>query len=494
MKAPHLAAPERATASAPLRINTRGDAHEREAERAADAYGVTSMAGAPFSFDQVSLLQRCACGSGAADGECEECANERLERSAAEASGGVDGGLAPPVVHDVLGTSGQPLEPAVRGRMEQHFGADFGHVRVHTGPQAAESARAVRANAYPVGHHIVFDAGRYQPGARRGQRLLAHELAHVVQQGRRPGLPLQRDETAPAKSGGQGPSATPTDVAIVLGDEADALVEAHTYAPIVLRVTSGTDAAAKLKALNRPIGTIFVVSHSTRAGEVQVISGIGTISWVKLSDFSKDLKGTLPPDKTPKEVDFRGCKLGEAPGQMETFRQNVGAQSARATNCWSIITTASPLVAPDGSEITKPSDVPKGQEANFDRALRNQVNNLKSSDGVAVKNCLIGLAKGETADKQFAKIKQLYFKNGGNLAAGWASPVFDNTWQKDSICVKDMTASTSPCKVVTVAAPAPAAPGGGGKKGAMLMEPVPGERLDAVADTPSAAEAEEALA
>jgi hypothetical protein len=488
-----VAAPEGTSTAAPLRINTPGDAYEREAERAASAYGVTTVAGAPFTSGQVSRLQRCACGGGAPEGECEECAKALQRSAAAPAPASPDGALAPAVVHDVLRAPGEPLDPGVRGRMEHHFGVDFGHVRVHTGARAEESARAVRANAYTVGSHVVFDAGRYQPGAARGQRLLAHELAHVVQQGRRAGLPLQRDDKAPAPTGGQAQAGAATDVAIVLGDEADAMVEARTYAPVVIRVTSGADAAAKLKALNRPINTIFVVSHSTQAGQVQVISGIGTIAWVKLSDFSKDLKGALPPNQAPKEVDFRGCKLGESPGQMETFRQNVGAQSARATNCWSIISTASPLTAPDGSDITKPSDVPKGQEANVDQALRTQINNLTSADGRRVKDCMIGLAKGETADKQFAKIKQLYFKNAGNLAAGWASPVYDYTWQKDSICVKDMTATTTPCKVVTVAAPAPGS-GGGSKKSALLMEPVPGARLDAVADTPTSADAEEALA
>lgn len=475
-----------------LRVNAPGDVYEQEADRAADAYGRSTAAGLPFTLSQVALHRQCACGGSEPDGECAECAKARLQRSSPGAHAGRDVAVAPSLVADVLRGPGDPIEPRLRGGMERHFGVDFSRVRIHTSAEAAESARAVRANAYTVGRHIVFDSGRYQPASTAGQRLLAHELAHVVQQQARPGLPLQRDDKDPTTTSGEsGSGGTPTDVAIVLGDEADAMVEAHSYAPIVLRVTSGTDAAAKLKALNRPIGTIFVVSHSTRAGEVQVISGIGTISWVKLSDFSKDLKGALPAGKTPKEVDFRGCKLGEAPGQMETFRQNIGAQTARATNCWSIVATASPLVAPDGSEITSPSQIPKGEEANFDRALRTQINNLRSDDGRRVKDCLIGLAAGETADRQFAKIRQIYFRNAGNLTAGWASPVFDKTWQKESICVKDMTETTSPCKVVKTQAPPPKPASSGGKQS--LLGPIPGERLDAIADTPSS-EIEEALA
>jgi outer membrane protein OmpA-like peptidoglycan-associated protein len=66
--------------------------------------------------------------------------------------------------------------------MEARFGHDFSRVRVHTDPTAARSARAVHALAYTVGSDIAFDAGRYAPDTGAGRRLLAHELAHVVQQ------------------------------------------------------------------------------------------------------------------------------------------------------------------------------------------------------------------------------------------------------------------------------------------------------------------------
>ncbi len=70
--------------------------------------------------------------------------------------------------------------------MEPRFGHDCGSVRVHTDARAAESAQAVNALAYTVGNGIVFDAGEYAPATPDGQRLLAHELAHVVQQERGP--------------------------------------------------------------------------------------------------------------------------------------------------------------------------------------------------------------------------------------------------------------------------------------------------------------------
>jgi hypothetical protein len=66
--------------------------------------------------------------------------------------------------------------------MESRFGEDFSGVRVHTDGQASESARSVNAQAYTVGNDIVFAGGRYDPGSSTGQRTIAHELTHVVQQ------------------------------------------------------------------------------------------------------------------------------------------------------------------------------------------------------------------------------------------------------------------------------------------------------------------------
>lgn len=89
---------------------------------------------------------------------------------------------APSVVQDVLNSSGEPLDAATRAFMEPRFGHDFSGVRVHTNEKAAESARAVDALAYTVGQDIVFGFGQYTNRMQTGQRLLAHELTHVVQQ------------------------------------------------------------------------------------------------------------------------------------------------------------------------------------------------------------------------------------------------------------------------------------------------------------------------
>ena len=90
--------------------------------------------------------------------------------------------VAPDSVHTALDSPGSPLEPALRRDMEQRFGHDLSRVRVHAGGAAEQSARDVDAQAYTAGHDIVFGAGRFTLDTHRGRRLLAHELAHVVQQ------------------------------------------------------------------------------------------------------------------------------------------------------------------------------------------------------------------------------------------------------------------------------------------------------------------------
>jgi hypothetical protein len=134
----------------------------------------------------VVLQRKCACG-GRGEGECAECKKKEesgLQRSpaaGARASSGV-----PPIVHEVLRSPGQPLDRGTRAFMEPRFGQDFSQVRVHTDSKAAQSARAVGALAYTVGSDLVFGTEQYAPEAAGGIRLLAHELAHVVQQGSTP--------------------------------------------------------------------------------------------------------------------------------------------------------------------------------------------------------------------------------------------------------------------------------------------------------------------
>ncbi len=112
-------------------------------------------------------LQR-KCGGG---GCCSDCDRKKLQRSGE----GPAPRYAPPIVHDVLRGRGEPLDRGTRAAMEPRFAHDFSGVRVHRDTRAAESAAAVGARAYTVGSHVIL-------GANATHDVLAHELAHTIQQ------------------------------------------------------------------------------------------------------------------------------------------------------------------------------------------------------------------------------------------------------------------------------------------------------------------------
>jgi len=128
------------------------------------------------------LQRKCACGgSASSSGECESCKKKKAALQRAPTLQAAPN-MAPPIVHEALRSPGQPLDGRTRAFFEPRFGHDFSRVRIHADRRAAESAQAVNAFAYTVGHHIFFAPDRFAPGTREGSRLLAHELTHTVQQ------------------------------------------------------------------------------------------------------------------------------------------------------------------------------------------------------------------------------------------------------------------------------------------------------------------------
>lgn len=143
---------------------------------------VPSFISAPSGF----LQHKCACGNHTIGGECESCGKKNLSLQRKTQDTGLNlhhSDAVPPIVHEVLRSSGQPLDSRTRAFMEPRFGQDFSQVRVHTGDEATRSAEAVDALAYTVGNNVVFGRGQYCPDTTAGRQLLAHELTHTEQQG-----------------------------------------------------------------------------------------------------------------------------------------------------------------------------------------------------------------------------------------------------------------------------------------------------------------------
>jgi hypothetical protein len=157
---------------AKLAVGPVDDPLEREADRAAEQVMRAGAAPGPrLGAATAQLSRKCAA--------CEEA--ETLQR-APDAASGPAGGEAPAPVHDVLRATGNQLDPSARAFFEQRFGADFAPVRIHAGAGAAAAVRSVGARAFTVGTNVVVDPHEYAPHSAEGRSLLAHELAHVVQQ------------------------------------------------------------------------------------------------------------------------------------------------------------------------------------------------------------------------------------------------------------------------------------------------------------------------
>ena len=185
-QAPKAAAPLPGVIQAKLEVGAVDDPLETEADRVADH--VMRMADpARPAHESVPVVRRM----------CAECKDEEEEKEGnvqRKASGaGEWSGPAPQSVHEVVGSPGRPLAASDRAFFEPRLGVDLSAVRIHDDSHAAESARSIGARAYTVGSHVAF-AGPAQTSNESGRRLLAHELAHVAQQGAAP----QTTRSAPA--------------------------------------------------------------------------------------------------------------------------------------------------------------------------------------------------------------------------------------------------------------------------------------------------------
>jgi hypothetical protein len=170
---PLMAAPPRHTIQPKLSVGPADDPLEHEADRIADQTMQKSATELSIGASQVQVSRKCAA--------CEE--DERAQALQTKRAGppvAADEGLDS--VSDVLRSPGRPLDPASRAYFAPRFGRDFSRVRVYDGAEAAASARAIGALAYTVGGNIVFGNGQYAPETAEGAKLIAHELAHVVQQ------------------------------------------------------------------------------------------------------------------------------------------------------------------------------------------------------------------------------------------------------------------------------------------------------------------------
>lgn len=160
-----------------LKVSSPNDTAEIEADRVADR--VMRM-----PSDRIFPVNDIAPAKKTIHRKCNTCEDEepRIQRKPLPSSGAPAPSQSPGHVREALNSAGRPLDRETRGFFEPRMGYDLGAVRVYTGDAAERSARAVDAKAYTLGSDIVFGSDQFAPGTTEGRRLLAHELAHTLQQ------------------------------------------------------------------------------------------------------------------------------------------------------------------------------------------------------------------------------------------------------------------------------------------------------------------------
>ena len=171
---------------AKLAVGGANDPFEREADRTADAvmaFGLAPPIGAVGAGSTSVPLANRAVGKGDPPTKKDEDDSKKLVQ---KDSLGPGPAMVPTAVEGSIermsAGGGSPLPAPLRSVFEPRFGYAFSDVRMHTGNEAASAARALGARAFTVGDNVFFGAGEYQPSSQQGQRLIAHELTHTIQQ------------------------------------------------------------------------------------------------------------------------------------------------------------------------------------------------------------------------------------------------------------------------------------------------------------------------
>jgi hypothetical protein len=179
---------------AKLTIGQPNDKYEQEADRVAAEVVQQINAPASVQSSQGMSVQRTAVSE-------EEEIQAKLENTSLQRKEAIMGGEASPDLDTAINTargSGQPLDSGLQQSMGQAIGAEFSGVRVHTDATSDRLNQSIQAKAFTTGQDVFFRQGAYNPSSRGGQELIAHELTHVVQQGK---STLQRTEQLSERGG-----------------------------------------------------------------------------------------------------------------------------------------------------------------------------------------------------------------------------------------------------------------------------------------------------
>lgn len=303
--------------------------------------------------------------------------------------------------------SGKPLEPDTRSEMKTAFGQDFSDVYIHTDAESNTLSQQLGAKAFTTGSDIFFREGAYQPGSESGQKLIAHELTHVVQQSSAsapqrlkdiPGAPeklpkkeldvhhdMRSERRAEVlahtpvyeihrKPDGKPkqPTTTRQDVAIIVGRPSGKIARKETrkekeqmrawrsaakaLAPQVFEGLTVDKAFAGLSKIKTPIGKLYIIGHADESGVAEIDAKGRTVS-TTVEDLTKRMRaatGSLG-NKAPLSVEMLTCFGGGSPKTMGEIGKAVGAPTVRAPVWMTVITGYIPRL-PRRQRVAKMSE------------------------------------------------------------------------------------------------------------------------------------------
>ncbi len=242
---------------------------------------------------------------------------------------------------------GQPLDPGTQLKMEGAFGADFGRIRLHTDPDADQLSRSLSADAFTTGADIFFRSGIYDPSTTTGTKVLAHELAHTVQQG----------AAGPVVNRIQRSTAAPPVVQRLFGANAKKHVKTNSYPAIEATLAKAQQGAATeaeinkaLKAVERHLKIAAKMKGGDASGQMATLRNLARYLGDELG-FARDRIRMAATNKQAKAINEGAASAGAAPRASSAPAMS-GAAGGLATPAPGQVGTSYTLDAPyvaDGS-------------------------------------------------------------------------------------------------------------------------------------------------
>lgn len=274
--------------------------------------------------------------------KCAQCEEEEEQRGESTIARKAAAGDTPSTVTGIRGAlgPGSPLPAATRGFFGPRFGADFSNVRVHTDAAGHAAARRFGALAFTVGNDIAFAPGQYDPHGASGQRLLAHELTHVVQQSGTP-APQQVRRAA---------STTPSDTA----SRSEGASESGGDAAALLGEAVGRFARFQANARAR----LADVGGTAVAGKASHLQGIAADQIDRLGPLISRVRGIAGNADAELQQKLAGQLSSGTLGRAEAWLQAVGGSPSPAAPAQpiSVRNRTAPGVALKSLDVSRPGD------------------------------------------------------------------------------------------------------------------------------------------